>query len=212
MLTLRLTTWWVHLKFGIEVISEVQAQTWWRFAFLRYQWTVIVFPPSSSSKLTCSGWWTSPTKCARNIRLSVRLSDMCNCVYECSEDRITPVRSARLNKVSTYPGIVRHTLTRSLLAIAVELVSVVVDSPDDAHPFLATRIVAIPWKEHLTARVNSKLLMLVHTFSNQKSTSGWALLNISVSLSLYGKFVGCQIRLFDLPHEYTASVPKRMQL
>ena len=108
------------------------------------------------------------------------------CVYECSEDRITPVRSARLNKVSTYPGIVRHTLTRSLLAIAVELVSVVVDSPDDAHPFLATRIVAIPWKEHLTARVNSKLLMLVHTFSNQKSTSGWALLNISVSLSLYG--------------------------
>jgi len=39
--------------------------------------------------------------------------------------------------------IVRHTLTRSLLAIAVELFGVVVDGPDDAHPLLATRIVAI---------------------------------------------------------------------
>jgi hypothetical protein len=39
---------------------------------------------------------------------------------------------------------VRHTLTRSLLAVAVELVRVVVDSPDDAHPLLATRIVAVP--------------------------------------------------------------------
>jgi hypothetical protein len=65
--------------------------------------------------------------------------------------------------------------------------------------------VAIPCKEQLTARVNSKFLLLVHTFSNQKSTSGWALLNISVSLSLYGKFVFCQIRLFDLPHEYDSS-------
>nr|ACN31190.1 unknown [Zea mays] len=33
---------------------------------------------------------------------------------------------------------------RSLLAVAVELVRVVVDSPDDAHPLLATRIVAVP--------------------------------------------------------------------
>ena len=64
------------------------------------------------------------------------------CVYECSEVRITRVRPA--SRVSTYPGIVRHMLTRSLLAIAVELVSVVVDSPDDAHPLQATRIVAIP--------------------------------------------------------------------
>jgi hypothetical protein len=39
--------------------------------------------------------------------------------------------------------IVQQTLARCLLAVAVELFGVVVDGPDDAHPLLATRIVAI---------------------------------------------------------------------
>ncbi|BAS70194.1 Os01g0128250 [Oryza sativa Japonica Group] len=51
----------------------------------------MVLPPSSSSKPTCSGWCTSPTKWARNIRLSVRLSGLSisACVWMFRDHRIS---------------------------------------------------------------------------------------------------------------------------